>query len=79
MAQLTSISRSERARSSSSNRDDWTLPSVDSMHSGTSASYIDGSIDNPRYMLDCDQEMILKNEDIFKLLFILGVGKHFVF
>lgn len=52
MAQLTSISRSERTRGGgggSNNRDDWTLPAVDAIHSGTSASYIDGSVDNPRY------------------------------
>ncbi|XP_014217119.1 calpain-D-like [Copidosoma floridanum] len=47
MAQLTSLSRNERTRGSgSNNHDDWTLPSVDGLHSGTSASYIESSIEN---------------------------------
>ncbi|KAL7300287.1 hypothetical protein TKK_0006919 [Trichogramma kaykai] len=47
MAQLSSMRRSsnDRGRSSSNERDNWSLPNVKGLHSGSSASYIDGSLD----------------------------------
>ncbi|CAB0042439.1 unnamed protein product [Trichogramma brassicae] len=50
MAQLSSMRRSsnDRGRSSSNERDNWSLPNVKGLHSGSSASYIDGSLDKSR-------------------------------
>ena len=51
MAQLSSMNRNERTRSSSNERESWSLPTVEGLNTSSSANFIDGNIDKPRYLI----------------------------